>query len=56
MGASGGTIIATIITIHVARNAAAPPGHVWPGIRSHIMDSVHPPGIAAPPADMDRDE
>src|SRR6187549_472340 len=37
------------------RNAAAVPGHVWPGIRIHIIDIVQPPGIGIPPmADIDR--
>jgi hypothetical protein len=29
-------MIATIITTHIAMNAAAP-GHVWPGIRIHAI-------------------
>ena len=54
MGTSDGSIIATIITIHIATNDAAAPGHVRPGIRIHAIDIVQPPGIGMPPiADMD---
>src|SRR6266545_3560826 len=54
MGARDGSIIATIITIHMPRNDAAAPGHVCPGIRIHAIDIVQPPGIGIPPiADMD---
>jgi hypothetical protein len=54
MGTKDGSIIATIITIHMPRNDAAAPGHVCPGMRIHAIDMVHPPGIAIPPtADMD---
>src|SRR5512134_477755 len=54
MGTRDGSIIATIITIHMPRNEAAAPGHVCPGIRIHAIDIVQPPGIGIPPiADMD---
>src|SRR5512145_3287759 len=54
MGTRDGSIIATIITIHMPRNDAAAPGHVCPGIRIHAIDIVQPPGIGIPPiADMD---
>ena len=54
MGRRDGSIIATIITIHMPRNEAAAPGHVCPGIRIHAIDIVQPPGIGiAPIADMD---
>src|SRR5258708_37756409 len=54
MGTKDGSIIATIITTHIPRKDAAAPGHVCPGIRSHAIDIVQPPGIAIPPiADMD---
>jgi hypothetical protein len=54
MGIKDGSIIATIITIHMPRNAAAAPGHVCPGIRIHAIDMVQPPGISISPiADMD---
>src|SRR5713226_5825631 len=54
MGTRDGSIIATIITIHMPRNDAAAPGHVCPGIRIHAIDMVQPPGIGIPPiADMD---
>jgi hypothetical protein len=49
MGTKDGSIIATIITIHMPRNDAAAPGHVCPGIRIHAIDMVQPPGIAIPP-------
>jgi hypothetical protein len=29
----------------MATNDAAALGHVWPGIRIHAIDIVHPPGI-----------
>jgi hypothetical protein len=36
------------------RNDAAAPGHVWPGIRIHVIGIVQPPGIGIPPiADME---
>src|SRR5580765_2347092 len=54
MGTSDGSIIATIITVHMPRNDAAAPGHVRPGIRIHAIDIVQPPGIGISPiADMD---
>jgi hypothetical protein len=54
MGASDGSIIATIITTHMPMNDAAAPGHVCPGIRIHAIDIVQPPGIGIPPiADID---
>src|SRR5256885_13107147 len=54
MGTNDGSIIATIITTHIARNDAAAPGHVCPGIRIHAIDIVQPPGIVISPiADMD---
>jgi hypothetical protein len=54
MGTSDGSIIGTIITIHMPRNDAAALGHVCPGIRIHVIDIVQPPGIGIPPiADMD---
>jgi hypothetical protein len=54
MGTSEGSIIATIITIHMPTNAAALRAHVWPGIRIQAIDMVQPPGMDIPPiADMD---
>src|SRR5258707_14789600 len=54
MGATDGSIIATIIATHMPRNDAAAPGHVWPGIRIHTIDIVQPPGIGISPiADID---
>src|SRR5262245_1335611 len=52
MGTSDGSIMATIMRIHIAMKDAAASGHVWPGIRIHAIDMVQPPGIAIPP-DMD---
>jgi hypothetical protein len=38
----------------VARNDAAAPNHVCPGIRIHVIDIAQPPGIGISPiADMD---
>jgi hypothetical protein len=50
MGTNDGSIIATIITVHMPRNVAVASGHDWPGIRIHAMDIVHPPGMGMPPA------
>jgi hypothetical protein len=30
-------------------NIAADPNQVWPGMRIHIIDIVHPPGMSIPP-------
>src|SRR5436190_2285155 len=49
MGTKDGSIIAAIITVHMPRNNAAAPGHVWPGIRIHAIDIVQPPGIVISP-------
>jgi hypothetical protein len=48
-GASDGSIIAGVITIHMARNETATRAHVCPGIRIHAIDIVQPPGIGIPP-------
>src|SRR5947208_1399707 len=54
MGTKQGSIIATIITLHMPRNDAAAPGHVCPGMRIQAIDIVQPPGIGISPiADMD---
>src|SRR5918996_1708852 len=54
MGTRDGSIIATIITIHMPRKDAAAPGHVCPGVRIHAIDIAQPPGIGISPiADMD---
>ena len=45
VGASDGSIIATVIAIHIPRNDASAAAHVWPGMRVHIIDMVQPPGI-----------
>ena len=51
-----GSIIAIIITAHMARNEAAADSQVWPGIRIHAIDIVQPPGIGIPPiVDIDMD-
>jgi len=34
------------------RNDAAAPGHVYPGIRIHVIDIVQPPGIGIAPRAM----
>src|SRR5581483_5763737 len=54
MGTRDGSIIATIITVHMPRNEAAAPAHVCPHIRIHAIDIVQPPGIGfSPIADID---
>src|SRR5215203_759699 len=49
MGTSDGSIIATIITVHMATKETAAPAHVWPGIRIHAIDIDQPPGIGIVP-------
>src|SRR5438552_3782764 len=50
MSASDGSIMATIITTHIAMKVAVAPPPVWSGIRIQAMDIVHPPGIGMPSA------
>jgi hypothetical protein len=45
-----GSIIATIIAVHIAMNMMPAPSSDCPGIRIHIIDIVHPPGMSIPPA------
>jgi hypothetical protein len=53
--AAEGNIMAFIMTSHMPRNDAAASAHVCSGIRIHVIDIVHPPGIAMDPiSDMDR--
>src|SRR5258708_1153267 len=49
MGTRDGSIMATIITIHMPMKAADAPSHVCPGILIHAMDMVQSPGIGMPP-------
>src|SRR6185436_12608686 len=49
MGTREGSIIATIIRIHIPTNEAAAAGQVWPGIRIQAIDIVQPPGIGISP-------
>jgi hypothetical protein len=49
LGTSDGSIIATIIAIHMERNHVALASQVRPGIRIHAIERVQPPGIAIPP-------
>ena len=54
IGTKHGSIIATIITTHIPMKEAPAAGQVCPGIRIHIIDIVHPPGIdISPIADID---
>src|ERR1700744_4651142 len=54
MGTRDGSIIATIIMVHMPRNEAAAPSHVCPRIRIHVIDMVQSPGIGIPRiADID---
>ena len=46
IGSAEGIIIATIIASHMSRKLMAEPNQVWPRIRIHIIDIVHPPGIS----------
>ena len=43
------SIIATIISVHIPRNATPAPTQLSPGMRIQAMDIVHPPGMAMPP-------
>lgn len=45
VGTRDGSIIAVIITIHMARNDAVASIHVCPGIRIYVIDIAQPPGI-----------
>src|ERR1700721_3147096 len=54
MGTKDGSIMATIMTVHMPRKDAEAPVHVCPGIRIHAIDRVQPPGIGISLiADMD---
>ena len=46
IGNADGSIMATIIVSHMNWKLAADAAQVCPGIRIHIMDIVHPPGIS----------
>ncbi|HEX5475120.1 MAG TPA: hypothetical protein VFX12_10700 [Vicinamibacterales bacterium] len=48
-----GSIIAAVITVHISTNDPAADGHVCPGIRIHIIDSLQPPGIGMPAMEAD---
>lgn len=52
MGTNDGSIMASIINVHMAMNEAAAPAQVCPGIFIQVMDMVQPPGMGMPP-DMD---
>jgi hypothetical protein len=43
-----GSIIAVVITTHMARNDAAAPGHVSNAVAVHVIDDVAPPCIVIP--------
>jgi hypothetical protein len=54
MGAKEGSIIATIITVHMPMNDAATLAHVCPHRGVHAIDIDQPPGIGISPiADID---
>lgn len=46
MGNAAGIIMAIIIASHMSRKLRVDSSHVWSGIRIHIIDIVHPPGIS----------
>jgi hypothetical protein len=48
VGRADGIIMTTIIANHMSRKLRPDPNQVWPGIRIHIIDIVHPPGISIP--------
>lgn len=41
--------MASIISVHIAKNAPAAPAHVRPGMRIQVIDMVQPPGMTIPP-------
>ena len=45
VGSADGNIIAIIIASHISWKLRADSNQVRPGIRSHIIDIVQPPGI-----------
>jgi hypothetical protein len=45
IGSDEGSIIATIMVIHIVANIAPAPSHPCPGIRIHAIPIVQPPGI-----------
>src|SRR5262249_14665928 len=49
LGNKDGSIIATIMTIHIPRNDPAASSHVCPGIRIQVMDMLQPPGMDISP-------
>jgi hypothetical protein len=54
MGSNAGSIIATIITVHMPRNDIVVASQVWPGMGIHAIDKDQPPGIGIRcMADMD---
>src|ERR1700681_541752 len=53
IGTSDGSIMASIMTVHIARNNEVAPAQVCPGIFMQVIDRGQPPGISIPP-DMDK--
>jgi hypothetical protein len=54
MGTRHGSIIANIITSHIARKDAVASNSDWPYIGIHVIDILQPPGIGISSiADMD---
>ena len=51
IGTSDGSIIATIITVHMPTNDAAAPSQVSPHVGIHVIDIDQPPGIGISPMD-----
>ena len=51
MGSSAGSIMATIITVHMPVNMPKWPSQLCPGMRIQVMDMAQPPGISMPGMD-----
>jgi hypothetical protein len=47
-GAIAGSIIPTIITLHMPRKLARAAGHDCPGMRIQVIDMFQPPGMSMP--------
>jgi hypothetical protein len=41
--------MASIMSVHIAKNVLAAPAHVCPGMRIQVIDIVQPPGMTIPP-------
>src|SRR5260370_17142830 len=49
MGTNDGSIMASIINVHMGMNGADGADQVWPRIVIQVMEMVQPPGMGMPP-------